>query len=166
MTEQSNDLSTHTKPDSSTTDSPAASFHVLEQFIKDLSFENPQAPMIFEHRSKEMSVNFQISLKSRAVGENLHEVVNTVVLHSYLQDVTVFVFEIDYSFVIHTEKQGDELSRIVFSEIPRLAFPFIRQIIHSTVQDAGFPSVYIKSQDFENLYKMALEQHQQNNQNG
>ncbi len=126
------------------------------QYIKDLSFENPRAPQIFQSSDQpEVSVN--VNVAADRLADRTFEIVLRFVVSAKTKADTVFVLELDYAGVCDIANVSDEdLQPVVLIEGPRILFPFARAIIANTTRDSGFPPLLIGTVDFVEMYRKGL----------
>ncbi|SMF61250.1 protein-export chaperone SecB [Allosphingosinicella indica] len=125
---------------------------LISQYVKDLSFENPNAPAVFQWQSQpQIDVQFNISVQT--VGEELHEVTLKTEINARAEGNTAFQVEIAYAglFGIRNLDQ-EQMQPFLLAEAPRLLFPFARRVIADAVRDGGFPPLMIDPIDFHALY--------------
>lgn len=131
---------------------------VHAQYIRDVSFENPEAPMSLRNAvpNPEMTVN--ISMDARELQDNdmdnLYEVALTLSATAMHEGKTLFIAEVIYGVTVSVgdvvpEEQHHPLLLI---EIPRLAFPFARQVLATMTSQGGYPPLLLNPVDFEALY--------------
>lgn len=138
------------------------SVRVLAQYIKDLSFENPRAPMSLQKRDQTPAINIGVNVGARAMSENDFEVTLSLECKAAEKEETNFVVELSYAGVIHVENMKKEhMQPFLLIEGPRLLFPFARQIVAEAVRNGGFPPLMIDPIDFVALYRKNLERAQQ-----
>lgn len=142
-------------------DKPQPSLHVLAQYVRDLSFENPNAPATLRWETQpkiDVSVDVRPKLFEQRDGNETFEV--ELVLNSnakFDDDRVVFVAELSYAGLIQlrnaTERDRDLLLMI---EAPRLIFPYARRILSDAIRDGGFPPIMLDRVDFVQLYQQKL----------
>jgi preprotein translocase subunit SecB len=129
---------------------------ILAQYIKDLSFENPHAPESLRHNDAKgsMDINFGMDVRKIEGEEDNYEVTLAVVAIAKRGDKTAFIAEIEYAVVCHVPKEVPEESihPMLLIEMPHYAFPFVRQIVANTTQQAGFPPLMLAPVDFRAMY--------------
>jgi len=129
------------------------------QYIKDFSFESPNAPQIFAPSTAAPELNMGVNVQTRGVAENSYEVILLLKLEAKIEGKTAFIAELAYGgvFVIPPAPE-DQLKVILLVEAPRMLFPFARNIVASAVRDAGFPQLLINPIDFMGLYQANAQQ--------
>jgi len=128
------------------------------QYIKDLSFENPNAPDTLRPDAQssgkpEMQVNVNLSSAPMS-DQGFHEVVLSIEAQARRGDKVLFIAELQYGVVCSISSRVPEqhIHPLVMIEAPKLAFPFVRQIICDMVIQGGYPPLMLNPVDFESLY--------------
>ena len=138
----------------------------LAQYIKDLSVENPSAPAVYQWQEQpQLDVQFNINVNK--ISEEVHEVVLKIDATARSQSGVHFVVDLSYAGLFALQNMPEEaLAPFMLVEAPRLLFPFARQIIASSVQDAGFPPLMLDPIDFAGIYQAQAQQAQQLSEGG
>jgi len=130
------------------------------QYIKDLSFENPNAPGSLLPGQPMPSTTVNVTLDSKKVDKSLSEnIAYEVLLHieaSAMRDKeTVFLIELDYAVVCSVNKEVPEQHHhpLLMVEVPKLSFPFARQVLAEVTSQAGYPPLLLNPVDFEGMYR-------------
>jgi preprotein translocase subunit SecB len=134
----------------------APRFEIGHQYIKDLSFEVPNAPHVFETKAPpEVTVNVDVGV--RQVAEATYEVTLKTEAHGESNGTPLFIVELVYAGLIQVSGAPPEhLQPILMIEGPRMLFPFARNIIASLTRDGGLPPLMISPIDFVALYRDRL----------
>ncbi|MFY9287869.1 MAG: protein-export chaperone SecB [Alphaproteobacteria bacterium] len=126
---------------------------VNAQYIKDFSFESPNAPGIFAPTQSMPEINMGVNVHTRGAGENMYEVLLALKLEAKLDGKVAFIGELTYGGVFSVPSMAeDQLKLVLLIECPRILFPFARQILMTAVREGGFPQVMISPIDFASLY--------------
>jgi len=132
---------------------------VHAQYIKDLSFENPNAPQNLSGDQAAPSVSVNVDVQASQIGEGVFEVVLSIHCEAKADKSVVFLTELAYGGVISLQGVPEQHQRpVVLIEGPRLLFPFARSIIANVSKDAGFPALMINPIDFADLYRRRFAQ--------
>jgi preprotein translocase subunit SecB len=124
------------------------------QYIKDLSFENPNSPGSLRQQASQPSVEINVDVKAQGLSPDNYEVVLTVNATAKTPDETLFIIELAYGAIVTVRNVPQEmLSAVVLVEAPRLIFPFARNIVAETTRDGGFPPLMINPIDFGELLR-------------
>ncbi|MGH6727519.1 MAG: protein-export chaperone SecB [Pseudolabrys sp.] len=136
-------------------------FNMLTQYIKDFSFENPNAPNSLMGGKEPPKISIQIHVNATPLSETDIEV--ALALEGKAEDAErlLFSFELIFAGVFRVQNVPKEnLNPLVLIECPRLLFPFAREIIATTVRNGGFPPLLLEPVDFVSLYRQKLGQMQ------
>ena len=132
-------------------------FSVLTQYIKDFSFENPNAPRTLTGQQQGPKISLQINVNAKQLGPNDFEVSLMMEGGAGEGADTLFKFELNYSGVFRVENiPAEQVQPLVMIEGPRLLFPFARQIVAESVRSGGYPPLYVDPIDFQGLYVQRL----------
>lgn len=130
------------------------SLNALAQYIKDLSFENPNAPASLGPQAQGPNIAISVNVNAKALSETDYEV--ELVLEGKAGDApnVLFSFELVYAGIFRLQNvPQDHSAPVVMIECPRLLFPFARQIVADAVRNGGFPPLFIDPIDFAALYR-------------
>lgn len=135
---------------------------MIAQYLKDLSFESPNAPQIFApQQGQAPDFSIDINVLPRKIAAERYEVTLTLKVAMVRGKKTCFLVEIVYAgLVAVAEKNTDEalLQALLLIEVPRLLFPYARNILSELTQSSGFPPLVVQPVDFAALYRKRLAQ--------
>jgi preprotein translocase subunit SecB len=133
--------------------------NVVAQYIKDFSFENPNAPKSLAGGQEQPQINIQINVDASPLSDNDIEVVLALTGKAENKVGLMFSFELAFGGVFRIRNVPREsLDAVVLIECPRLLFPFAREIIATTVRNGGFPPLLLDPVDFVQLYRQRMAQ--------
>ena len=128
-------------------------------YVKDFSFESPQAPEVFKSGDWNPKTNLNLRSSHTALEGNAHEIVLTITVEAQEGDKTLFLVELHQAGIFEIAGYGkEELEAIVGSFCPNILFPYARETIASTVQKGGFPEFVLQPINFDALYLQAKQQ--------
>jgi preprotein translocase subunit SecB len=135
--------------------------NVLGQFIRDFSFENPNAPQSLMPQEEQPSINIQINVNAKPIDETDFDVSLKIEGEARNKNILLFKFELDYGGVFKIQNFPQEhMHPVVLIECPRLLFPFARQIVAEATRQGGFPPLYLDPVDFAQLYQSRMQEMQ------
>jgi preprotein translocase subunit SecB len=136
--------------------------NVLAQYVKDLSFENPNAPRSLQQQQQAPAINIQINVNAKPLSGNEYEVELKIEGRAEIQGgLFLFSFDLLYAGVFRIANvPQDSLHAVIMIECPRLLFPFARELIATAVRNGGFPPLMIDPVDFVSLYRQKLAEQQ------
>jgi len=141
----------------------APQLNVLAQYIKDLSFENPNAPRSLQQQQQQQApkINIQINVNAKPMADNDFEVELKIEGRAEMPNLFLFSFDLLYAGIFKIQNVPQEnVHAIVMIECPRLLFPFAREIIATAVRNGGFPPLMIDPVDFVSLYRQRMAEQQ------
>jgi preprotein translocase subunit SecB len=134
---------------------------VLAQYIKDLSFENPNSPRSLQPSQQQPAINIQINVNANPMSETEFEVVLKIEGKAEAAGSVLFSFDLTYGGVFRVlNVPQDSMHPLVMIECPRILFPFAREIIATAVRNGGFPPLLIDPVDFVGLYRQKMMEQQ------
>jgi preprotein translocase subunit SecB len=137
-------------------------FRLQKMFIKDLSFENPNAPGIFMESGQNPKVDINLQVKNNKLDEANWEIA-LLVTASFkgLEDKTIFIIEIEHAGIFLLKNiPAEHLPAVLAVDCPTMLFPFTRQIMSQLAVDGGFMPFLMDPVNFMGLYQNAQRQHQ------
>ena len=131
----------------------APSLTVLAQYLKDLSFENPRAPAVYQSNSTP-KIDVNVDVQGRGINQNQYEVELSVAARANRENGdAMFVVEASYAGVFEiVNVPADQLEMAMMVECPRLLFPFLRQIVADATRNGNFPPLMLEPIDFMGIY--------------
>jgi preprotein translocase subunit SecB len=130
---------------------------VLAQYMKDFSFENPNAPRSMAPTGQQPSINIQVNVDAAPMSGSDFEVTLRLEGKAELQGTLLFGFELAFGGVFRIQNvPAESLQPVVLIECPRLLFPFAREIVATAVRNGGFPPLLLDPIDFVGLYRQRL----------
>lgn len=136
--------------------------NVLAQYIKDFSFENPNAPQSLTPTQQQPTINIQINVNAKPLAGTDYEVELKLEGRADSSNGVLFSFDLLYAGIFRLQNiPQDNIHPVMLIECPRLLFPFAREVIATTVRNGGFPPLLIDPVDFVSLYQQRVNELQQ-----
>lgn len=153
MTEETKTAETGAKPE----------FRMQKMYIKDFSFENPNAPQMFITPQKsEPSVDLNLQLNNRKIDDDHWEIVleiNAKVATKEEEPKVLFMLEIEHAAVFLLKNIPEEhMPTVISVDCPTLLFPFTRQLVSQVSVDGGFMPFQMEPINFMALFQNAQKQ--------
>ncbi len=134
---------------------------VQKIYLKDVSFEAPTAPAIFQEQVQPR-IDMNLTQKVSNVGENLFEVVLAVTVTCKAGDKTAYLCEVQQAGVFGCAGfDQTQLEAVLGTYCPHVLFPYVRQVISDLIQSGGFPPLFLQPINFEQVYAESLKRRQQ-----
>jgi preprotein translocase subunit SecB len=135
--------------------------NVLGQYIKDFSFENPNAPRSLAPTETQPAINIQINVGVQQLAPTDYEVTLKLEGKADSAGTVLFAFDLTFAGVFRVQNVPAEmLQPLIMIECPRLLFPFAREIVATAVRNGGFPPLLLDPVDFVALYQQRAAQTQ------
>jgi preprotein translocase subunit SecB len=129
---------------------------VISQYVKDFSFENPNAPAIYQVQGQP-AFDVQFNIGAAEVGQDVHEVTLKIDVRAQMEEQVAFVVDLSYAGLFAVRNiPAEHLQPFLLGEAPRLLFPFARRVLADAVRDGGFPPLMLEPIDFNGLYYQQL----------
>ena len=126
---------------------------INNQYIKDLSLEIPHAPEIFRNLKDNPDINIDVNVNANHMHDNFFNVSLLFKINGIVDNQPFFILEMEYAGVVSLNVPEEHVEPILLIEIPRLFFPFARNIITNTLQNAGLPPLMLNPIDFAAMYQ-------------
>lgn len=137
-------------------------FRMQKMYVKDVSFENPNAPQIFLPQGQEAKVDFNLQLANKQVDDEHYEVslvVTAKVVDQKANDTVMFIIELEHAAVFLLKNiPAEHISRVLAVDCPSMLFPFTRQIASHLAVDGGFMPFLMEPINFLALYEQRLQE--------
>jgi len=136
--------------------------NVLGQYVKDFSFENPNAPRSLAPSQEQPQLNVQINVGVAQLAATDYEVTLKLEGKAESQGMVLFAFDLTFSGMFRIQNVPQEhVQPMVMIECPRLLFPFAREIVATAVRNGGYAPFLLDPVDFVSLYHQRMAQQQQ-----
>ncbi len=131
-------------------------FLIQRVYIKDLSFEAPQSPQIFQQQWQP-EINLELQTQTNALGEDVHEVILSLTVTATAEKKTAFLVEVKQAGIFTLKNFPEvQLKAMLGSVCPGILFPYAREVISDVVTRGTFPQLYLTPINFDALYAQHL----------
>ena len=131
---------------------------IISQYVKDLSFENPNAPAVYQWQVQPQ-IDVQFNISSNKAADEVWEVVLKIEVKAAGDQGVAFQVELSYAGLFGIRNVPEEqIQPFCYAEAPRLVFPFARRVLADAVRDGGFPPLLLEPIDFAGLYMQQAQQ--------
>jgi len=137
---------------------------VVAQYIKDFSFENPNAPESLVSGWSQPETNVQIFLRHQKMKDDIYECsVNfRIEAKNKEKDKVCFIVDLAYGALVVLKSIPPENHQpVIMVEVPKLLFPFAREIVANVTSAGGYPPLYLTPISFEAIYISEMKRQQQ-----
>lgn len=133
-------------------------FLLQQLYIKDLSYEAPNTPDVFNKQKVDTDTEMNIKTSHRQLASETYEVVLHVSIHAKNGELSVFLLELEQAgvFLVKGYSESDAKG-LLATYCPATLFPYARETISSAVGRGGFPPLMLQPINFDVLYAQAAE---------
>ena len=143
------------------TDAAQEQFAIQRIYCKDLSFESPHAPQVFQERWAPQ-MNLELHTEAQQLSEGVHEVVLAVTVTVTNGENTAFLVEVKQAGIFTIQgMQAGQMGQVLGSFCPNILFPYARETVSDLVTRGGFPPLHLSPVNFDALYAEHLRRRQQ-----
>lgn len=127
-------------------------------YVKDVSFESPQAPQIFTQQWKPQ-VKLDLNTTTRSLGDERFEVDLRITVTTKTDDeLTSMIVEVTQSGIFLVSGfEPDQQKMLLATMCPNILFPYVREQIDSMMVKGGFPALHIAPVNFDAVYAQAVQ---------
>jgi preprotein translocase subunit SecB len=138
-----------------------ATFTLEKLYLKDVSFEAPGAPQVFNEQGQPQ-LQMNLSQKVQRLADNAFEVVLGVTLTCNIGDKPAYLAEVQQAGVFGLAGFNEQaLDMMLGTHCPNALYPYARQALGDLIQSGGFPPFLLQPINFENLYAESMRQRAQ-----
>jgi preprotein translocase subunit SecB len=135
---------------------------VLGQYIKDLSFENPNAPKSFQEPGENPNLQLNFNVGANKLTDDTYEVTLHFEGEAKSEASSIYQLDLVYAGVFRVANfPQDRLRPFLFVDCPATLFPFVRRLIADLTREGGYPPLLIDPIDFAALYRRNAQKEQQ-----
>ncbi|MBN6710630.1 protein-export chaperone SecB [Haemophilus haemoglobinophilus] len=132
-------------------------------YVKDVSFEAPNLPHIFQQEWKP-KLGFDLSTETAQLAEDLYEVCLNISVETTMEDSedVAFICEVKQAGVFTISGLEDvQLAHCLTSQCPNMLFPYARELISSLVNRGTFPALNLSPVNFDALFVEYMQRQQE-----
>ncbi len=135
----------------------APQLEALAQYVKDLSFENPNAPRSLGPQETPPNISIQVNVNAKPMMAGEYEIELILEGKAGEGEGLLFNFELNFAGVFRLANiPENHVHQVLMIECPRLMFPFARSVLANAVRDGGFPPFLLQPIDFAQLYQARM----------
>ena len=130
-------------------------FRLEKLYVKDLSFESPNAPEVFFIQEQEPKVELNLKVTNKKVNETHWEVCVEIsaTINEAKSGKTMLIVEIEHAgaFLIQNIPE-QHMEQVLNVDCPTIIFPYTRQVVSQASLDGGFMPFYMEPINFAGIY--------------
>lgn len=132
---------------------------IVAQYIKDLSFENPNIERLLQGPGDEPNLKVEVNVNARPLNQNLFESAINFTARAESKAGVIYEIECVYAGLFHIENMPPpSLEPFLLINGPTLLFPFLRRLLADVTREGGFPPLLLDPIDFAQLYLQRQQQ--------
>jgi preprotein translocase subunit SecB len=134
---------------------------VQKLYVKDASFEIPNAPMIFQEQAQPQ-ITLNLAQRVNNFADGLYEVVLTVTVTCKVGEKTAYLAEVQQAGVFGLAGfNANDLQVVLATYCPHTLYPYARQVVSDLILAGGFPPFLLQPINFEQVYADSMAQRAQ-----
>jgi len=146
-------------PEATAEEQQQAQFH-QKLYMKDVSFELPNAPQIFQEDGQ-VEIKMNLAQRVENLAEGVHEVVLTVTVTANLGEKTAYLAEVQQAGIFAITGLNEQATHAAVNTLcPHTLFPYARRVITDMVADGGFPPLVLQPINFDQIYAQRMQEAQ------
>lgn len=139
-------------------------FAIQRIFVKDISFEAPNAPAIFRKEWKP-EVKLDLDTRSEKLEDNVYQVILSLTVTTSVEGETAFLCEVQQAGIFSIgQLEETQMAHMLASFCPNILFPYAREAVSNLVNRGTFPQLNLAPVNFDALFAQYLQQRQTDTQ--
>lgn len=135
-------------------------FAIQRIFVKDISFEAPNAPAIFRKEWKP-EVKLDLDTRSEKIEDNVFQVILSLTVTTTVGEETAFLCEVQQAGIFSIgQLEETQMAHMLAAFCPNILFPYAREAVSSLVNRGTFPQLNLAPVNFDALFAQYLQQRQ------
>jgi preprotein translocase subunit SecB len=144
--------------EAASTEAPQVEFAIQRIYTKDISFETPNSPQVFQQEWKP-EVKVDLDTSSNKLADNVFEVVLTLTVTAKVADKTAFLCEVHQGGIFTLGNMPEpQLAHAINAYCPNILFPYARETVSNLVNRGSFPQINLAPVNFDALFANYVQQ--------
>jgi len=132
---------------------PPMQAQVVGQFIRDLSFENPNVIRLLDGPGDNPNLKIEVNVNAEHTRDDLFQSAIDFKAHATNKDGTIYIMECVYGGLFKLQNVPQQaLEPFLLINCPTILFPFLRRLVADITREGGFPPLLLDPIDFGSLY--------------
>lgn len=140
---------------------PTVQVRVVGQYIKDLSFENPNVRKLLEGPGETPALRIEVNVNATKLADKMFE--SAILFKAEAASKTSVIYDLELAYAGLFEIQNlpaQSLEPFLLINCPSLLFPFLRRLVADLTREGGFPPLLLDPIDFAALFIQRQQQGQ------
>ncbi|NOT71934.1 MAG: protein-export chaperone SecB [Hyphomicrobium sp.] len=126
---------------------------ILSQYIKDLSFENPNIRKLMASPGDQPNLKVEVNVNAERIDGDIYESAIEFKAIASNNIGTIYVLETVYAGLFKIESIPEQaLEPFLLISGPTTIFPFLRRLVADVTREGGYPPLMLDPIDFAQLY--------------
>jgi preprotein translocase subunit SecB len=139
---------------------PQPQFQLQKLYVKDVSFELPNAPQVFQENGQ-VEIKMNLAQRVENLSEDVHEVMLTITVTATMDDKTAYLVEVQQAGIFNISGLNEQALHAALNTLcPHTLFPYARRVITDLVADGGFPPLVLQPINFDQVYAQRMREAQ------
>lgn len=140
---------------------PQPQFALQRIYVKDLSFESPNAPAIFQEQWQPQ-INLDLNTSNSKLTDTQYEVILSITVTAKVGEKVAFIAEVQQAGVfLVTGIEGPQLAHTLGAFCSTVLFPYARETVDGLVTKGSFPALMLAPVNFDAIFADAMRRKQQ-----
>jgi len=127
-------------------------------YTKDMSFETPNSPAIFNEEWKP-NFNMNITSEVKPLQEDHYEVILNLTVTCKIAEKTAFLVEVKQAGIFRVKGfPKEEMGPMMGAFCPNMLFPYVREVVSDLVSKGSFPQLLLTPVNFDAIYARHVQQ--------
>ncbi len=138
---------------------PPVQVRVVGQYIKDLSFENPNVRKLIDGPGEKPTLRVEVNVNATKVTDRIFESAIDFKAEATNQAGVIYDLELAYAGLFEIQSIPEQaLEPFLLINCPALLFPFLRRLVADLTREGGFPPLLLDPIDFAGLFVQRQQQ--------
>ena len=136
-----------------TPEAQQAQVNIIAQFIRDLSFENPNISRLLDGPGENPNLKLEVNVNAERMRPELYQSTIDFKAHATNKEGTIYILECVYGGLFRLQGVPEAaLEPFLLVNCPQILFPFLRRLVADITREGGFPPLMLDPLDFGSLY--------------
>lgn len=151
-------MADETTREAATEQTQVPQFQLQKIYVKDVSFEIPGAPQIFQEDGQ-VEIKMNLAQKVENLSDGVHEVCLTVTVTASLGEKTAYLVEVQQAGIFSISGLDEQSTHAAMNTLcPHTLFPYARRVVTDLVAEGGFPPLVLQPINFDQIYAQRMQE--------
>jgi preprotein translocase subunit SecB len=138
---------------------PPVQVRIIGQYIKDLSFENPNIRKLIDGNNEKPTLRVEVNVNATKMTDRVYESAIEFKAEATSQAGVIYDMELAYAGLFEIQSIPEQaLQPFLLINCPSLLFPFLRRLVADLTREGGFPPLLLDPIDFAGLFMQRQQQ--------